>query len=73
MYLRAAARGLWSRNIKTNFTAHYRRTAMKHISIDVSFFFPIMLYSSCIAYDEPSYLLDDFSGFPLCFHVDPLP
>jgi len=37
------------------------------------FFFPIILYSSCIAYDKPSYLLDDFSCFPLCSRVDPLP
>jgi hypothetical protein len=37
------------------------------------FFFSIILYSSCIAYDKPSYLLDDFSGFPLCSRVDSLP
>jgi hypothetical protein len=36
-------------------------------------FFSIILYSGCIAYDKPSYLLDDFSGFPLCSRVDPLP
>jgi hypothetical protein len=33
-------------------------------------FFSIILYSSCIAYDKPSYLLDDFSCFTLCSRVD---
>jgi hypothetical protein len=33
----------------------------------------IILYSSCIAYDTPSYFLDDFSSFHLCFRVDRLP
>jgi hypothetical protein len=37
------------------------------------FFFFIILYSSYIAYDKPSYLLDDFSGFYLCSRVDHLP
>jgi hypothetical protein len=36
-------------------------------------FLPIILYSSWIAYDKPSYLLDDFSGSHLCSRVDPLP
>jgi hypothetical protein len=36
-------------------------------------FFLITLTSSCIAYDKSSYLLDDFSGFPLCSRVHPLP
>jgi hypothetical protein len=37
------------------------------------FSFTIVLCKSCIAYDKPSYLLDDFSGFHLCSRVDPLP
>jgi hypothetical protein len=45
----------------------------KELVLFFFFFFSIILYSSCIAYDKPSYLLDDFSGFPLCSRVDPFP
>jgi hypothetical protein len=43
------------------------------LSFAIFFFQLIILYSSCIAYDKPSYLLEDFSGFPLCSRFSPLP
>jgi hypothetical protein len=43
------------------------------VPLNIFYFFSIILYSSYIAYDKPSYLLDDFSGFPLFSRVDPLP
>jgi hypothetical protein len=33
------------------------------------FIFLIILYSSCIAYEKPSYSLDDFTGLHLCSRI----